>query len=77
MIGGWSFMKMVWHEMDRPNAEFFVGREKELKIMEDVVMNHECKILHIHGIDGLGKTATASTVLPHISQYFMAIVSTY
>ena len=48
-------MKMVWHEMDRPNAEFFVGREKELKIMENVVMNHECKILHITRHRRIGK----------------------
>ena len=64
-------MKTVWHEMDRPNAELFVGREKELQIMEDVVMNHECKILHIHGIGGLGKTALLRQFCRIYPKYFM------
>ncbi len=53
-------MRTVRDGIDRLDADRFVGRETELHKLEAAALQAEWRMVHIHGVSGLGKTALLS-----------------
>ena len=63
-------MRIARDEIDRLDAEWFAGREAELQKMEAEALRAEWRMVHIHGVSGLGKTALLNQFCrthPHIA----------
>jgi hypothetical protein len=74
---GGVFMKTVRDEMARMDQERFIGRKAELRRMEEEALHPKWRLLHIHGISGLGKTSLLnrfSHEFPHIDCYWIHLM---
>lgn len=46
----------------------FVGRERELALLEDLVRSEVPAVLHLHGIAGIGKSALVATLVDRLQE---------
>ena len=51
---------------EAPDAPMCYGREQELKILEDWIFGHRCRLISISGLAGTGKTRLARVALDKI-----------
>jgi WD40 repeat protein len=54
--------------------EAFCGREKEIALLQDAILNDQYRVLAILGIGGIGKTSLAMKVAKHVKNSFDYVI---
>src|SRR5690348_3325631 len=55
---------------DSPNVQMFYGREEELKILEQWIIQDKCQLVCLLGMGGIGKTMLAAKSLEMLQSSF-------
>jgi WD40 repeat protein/transcriptional regulator with XRE-family HTH domain len=59
---------------DAPEGSSFYGRESELALLTDWLLEQQCRVVSILGIGGIGKSALAVTLMHHVADQFDAVI---
>ncbi len=59
---------------DVPEVASFYGRESELALLTDWVLEQDCRVVSILGMGGIGKSALAVTLMYHAAEQFDAVI---
>jgi WD40 repeat protein/transcriptional regulator with XRE-family HTH domain len=68
---GFPFFSGVQRDWgEAPNVEGFSGREEELELLEDWIVNDRCQMVAVLGMGGIGKTMLIAKVVDKVQDTF-------
>jgi len=59
---------------DAPEGTSFYGRESELALLADWLLEDHCRVVSILGMGGMGKSALAATLMHQVADQFDAVI---
>jgi WD40 repeat protein/transcriptional regulator with XRE-family HTH domain len=59
---------------DAPEFSSFYGRESELALLTDWLVELRCRVVSVLGLGGIGKSAFAVTLMHHVAEQFDAVI---
>ncbi len=59
---------------DAPEVANFYGRETELALLTDWLLEQHCRVVSVLGLGGIGKSALAVTLMHHLAEQFDIVV---
>ena len=59
---------------DAPEGPSFYGRESELALLTDWLLEQHCRVVSILGMGGIGKSALAVTLMHRVADQFDAVI---
>jgi len=59
---------------DAPEGPSFYGRESELALLTDWLLEEHCRVVSILGLGGIGKSALAVTLMHRVADQFDAVI---
>ena len=62
------------HWGDAPEVSTFYGREDELALLSDWLLEQHCRVVSVLGLGGIGKSTLAVTLMHHIADQFDAVI---
>jgi WD40 repeat protein/transcriptional regulator with XRE-family HTH domain len=68
--GGWP--RVDWG--DAPTVTTFYGREWELNLLSEWVVQERCRVVSVLGLGGIGKSALATQVMQRVAKYFEVVI---
>jgi DNA-binding XRE family transcriptional regulator len=57
-----------------PDVPSFYGRERELTILAEWVIQEHCRMVNVVGLGGIGKSALATKVMRHVAPHFEVVL---
>ncbi len=61
-----------WH--DAPEVSNFYGRESELALLTDWLVEQHCRVVSVLGLGGIGKSAFAVTLMHRVAEQFDVVI---
>jgi WD40 repeat protein/transcriptional regulator with XRE-family HTH domain len=59
---------------DAPEVSSFYGRESELALLSDWLLEQHCRVVSVLGLGGIGKSALAVTLMHRVADQFDAVI---